>query len=164
MQMFQYGKHTLHCVLGSVSRNSHNWMFPTSWIICFDSGLKGLNVWFCRRSCLRACRFGWFSCSLRISTVLILSSCSSSCCQAYFPLTVRPMMSVGTDSEDSLWFSRNELLLHLLDAHVVHDEEDTLLSVKRENSSVESILSLGGVHRLSTNFRCWRKEKRCARK
>ena len=41
--MFQYDKHTLHCVLGSVSSNSHNSMFPTSRIICFDSGLKGLN-------------------------------------------------------------------------------------------------------------------------
>ena len=37
-------------------------------------------------------------------------------------------------------------------------------SVERRNSSVESILSLGGVHRLSTNFRCWRKKKRCVRK
>ena len=26
----QYDKHTLHCVLGSVSSNSHNSMFPTS--------------------------------------------------------------------------------------------------------------------------------------
>ena len=42
--MFQYDKHTLHCVLGSVSRNSHNSMFPTSRIICFDSGLKGLKM------------------------------------------------------------------------------------------------------------------------
>ena len=37
-------------------------------------------------------------------------------------------------------------------------------SVERENSSVESTLSLSGVHRLSTNFRCWRKKKRCVRK
>ena len=36
--------------------------------------------------------------------------------------------------------------------------------VERENSSVESILSLSGVHRLSTNFRCWRKKQRCVRK
>ena len=36
-------------------------MFPTSRIICFDSRRKGLNDWFCRRSCWRACRFGWFS-------------------------------------------------------------------------------------------------------
>ena len=36
--------------------------------------------------------------------------------------------------------------------------------MERENSSVESILSLGGVHRLSTNFRCWRKKKRRVRK
>ena len=38
------------------------------------------------------------------------------------------------------------------------------LFVKRENSSVESILSLSGVHRLSTNFRFWRKKKRCVKK
>ena len=43
MPMSQYDKHTLHCVLGSVSSNSHNSIFPTSRIICFDSGLKGLN-------------------------------------------------------------------------------------------------------------------------
>ena len=30
--------------------------------------------------------------------------------------------------------------------------------MEKENSSVESILSLGGVHRLSTNFRYWREE------
>ena len=30
----------------------------------------------------------------------------------------------------------------------------------RENLSIESILSLGGVHRLSTNFKCWRGEKK----
>ena len=40
--MFQYDKHTVHCVLVSVSSISHNSMFPTSRIICFDSGLKGL--------------------------------------------------------------------------------------------------------------------------
>ena len=28
--MSQYDKHTLHCVLGSISSNSHNSMFPTS--------------------------------------------------------------------------------------------------------------------------------------
>ena len=29
-----------------MSSNSHNSMFPTSWIICFDSWLKGFNDWF----------------------------------------------------------------------------------------------------------------------
>ena len=56
--MFQHDEQIVHCVLGSVSSNS---MFPTSWIICFDSGLKEFNDWFCRRSCRRACRSGWFS-------------------------------------------------------------------------------------------------------
>ena len=59
--MSQYDKHTLHCVLGSVSSNSHNSMFPTSWIICFDSWLKGFNDWLCCWSRWRAWRFGWFS-------------------------------------------------------------------------------------------------------
>ena len=36
-------------------------MLPTSWIICLGSVLKGLNNWFYRRSCWRACRSGWFS-------------------------------------------------------------------------------------------------------
>ena len=33
--VFQYDRHALYCVLGSVSSNSHNSMLPTSWIICF---------------------------------------------------------------------------------------------------------------------------------
>ena len=33
----------------------------TPWIIFFDSGLNGLYAWFCRGSCWRTCRFGWFS-------------------------------------------------------------------------------------------------------
>ena len=61
MPTSQYDKHTLHCALGSVSSNSHNSMFPTTWIICFDSWLKGLNDWLCCRSRWRACRCGWFS-------------------------------------------------------------------------------------------------------
>ena len=39
-------------------------MLPTSWIICFDSGLiLGSNDWFCRRSCWRACWSGWLLCA-----------------------------------------------------------------------------------------------------
>ena len=41
--------------------------------------------------------------------------------------------SVGTDSEEVLSFSRNEPLHPLLDAHVVNDEEDTLLSSTPHN-------------------------------
>ena len=37
---FQYDRHALHCVLGSVSSNSNNSMLPTSWIIVINSGLK----------------------------------------------------------------------------------------------------------------------------
>ena len=73
--MSQHGKHTLHCVLGSVSSNSHSSMFPTSWIICFDSGLKGLNDWLCCRSRWRACRFGWFSIFWINSRTLALCAC-----------------------------------------------------------------------------------------
>ena len=59
--MFQYDKHVVHCVLDSVWNNSQISMLPTSRIIFFDSELKRLNDWFCRRSCWRTCRFGWFS-------------------------------------------------------------------------------------------------------
>ena len=52
MPIFQYDRHALHCDLDSVSSNSHNSMLPTSWIICFDSGLKGFNDWFCRSACV----------------------------------------------------------------------------------------------------------------
>ena len=71
----QYDKHTLHCVLGSVSSNSHNSTFPTSWIICFHSWLKGLNDWLCRWSCWRACRFGSFSIFWINSRTLALCNC-----------------------------------------------------------------------------------------
>ena len=74
MPTSQYDKHTLHCVLGSVSSNSHSSMFPTSWIICFDSWL-GLNVWLCCRSRWRACRFGWFSIFWINSRTLALCNC-----------------------------------------------------------------------------------------
>ena len=62
-------------VLWVPSRAVHNSMFPTSWIICFDSGLKGLNDWFCPRSCWRACRFGWFSIFWINSRTLALCAC-----------------------------------------------------------------------------------------
>ena len=61
MPTSQYDRHTLHCALGSVSRSSHNSMFPISWIISFDSWLKVLNDWLCCRSRWRTCRCGWFS-------------------------------------------------------------------------------------------------------
>ena len=73
--MSQYDKHTLHCVLGSISSNSHNSMFPTSWIICFDSELKGLNDWLCCRSRWRARRFGWLSIFWINSRTLALCAC-----------------------------------------------------------------------------------------
>ena len=50
-------------------------MFPTSWIICFDSWLKGLNDWLCCRSRWRACRFGWFSIFWINSRTLALCNC-----------------------------------------------------------------------------------------
>ena len=49
MPTSQYNKHKFHFVLGSVSSNSHKSMFPASWIICFNSELKGLNDWLCCR-------------------------------------------------------------------------------------------------------------------
>ena len=78
--LYAYDKHTVHCVLCSVSSNSHNSMFPTSWIICFFSGLKGLNEWFCRKSCWRACRFWWFSIFWINSRTLVLCACFTTEC------------------------------------------------------------------------------------
>ena len=63
-----------------LSSNSHNSMFPTSRIICFDSGLKGLNDWFCRRCCWRACRFGWFSIFWINCRTLVLCACFTTEC------------------------------------------------------------------------------------
>ena len=80
MPMFQYGKHTLHCILGVVSSNSNSSTLPTSRIICFYSGLKGLNDWFCRRSCSRACRFWWFSSFWIKSRTLVLCACFTTEC------------------------------------------------------------------------------------
>ena len=80
MPMFQNDKHTVHFVLGSVSSNSHNSMLRTSWIICFDCGLKGLNDWFCRRSCWRACRSGWFSILWINCRTLVLCACFTTEC------------------------------------------------------------------------------------
>ena len=80
MPMFQYDRHAVHCVLGSVSSNSHNSMLPTSWIIFFDSGLNWLYAWFCRRSCWRACRSGWFSIFWINSRTLVLCACFTTEC------------------------------------------------------------------------------------
>ena len=70
--MFQYDRHTLHCVLGSVSSNSTSRSSQHPESFCFDWGLKGLNDWFCRRSCWRACRSGWFSIFLIYCRTLVL--------------------------------------------------------------------------------------------
>ena len=80
MPTFQYDRHALHCVLGSVSSNSNNSVLPTSWIIFFDSGLNGWQAWFCRRSCWRACRSGWFSIFLNNSRTLVLCACFTTEC------------------------------------------------------------------------------------
>ena len=55
-------------------------MLPTSWIICFDSELKGLTDWFCRRSCWRACRSEWFSIFWINSRTLVLCACFTTEC------------------------------------------------------------------------------------
>ena len=54
--------------------------------------------------------------------------CSSSCCKTCFPSIVRPMRNLWELTEDFLYFSRNEPLRPLLDAFVVNEEEETLLS------------------------------------
>ena len=96
--MCQNNKHALHCVLGSVSSNSHNSMLPTYWIICFDSGLKKLNDWFCRRSCWRACRSGWFSIFWINSRTLVLRACFTTECGS---LGIRESMSASFTIIDS---------------------------------------------------------------
>ena len=103
MPIFQFDRHALHCVLGSVSSNSHNSMLPTSWIICSDSGLKGLNGWFCSRSCWRACRSGWFSIFWINSPTLVLcvhftTECGSPGIRKcmYFLMTQTVMRDNGT--------------------------------------------------------------------
>ena len=69
---FQYDGHAAHCVLGSVLSNSHNSVFAQPPKSCSDSGQKGLNDWFCRTSCWRACRFWWFSIFWINSRTLVL--------------------------------------------------------------------------------------------
>ena len=80
MPTFLYDKHAVHSVLGSVSSNSNISTLPTSWIIFFDSGLNGLFAWFCRRSCWRACRSGWFSIFWINSRTLVLCACFTTEC------------------------------------------------------------------------------------
>ena len=54
--------------------------YPTSWTICFDSWLKGLNDWLCRRSRWRASRFGWFSIfSSNSRTLTLCASFTTEC-------------------------------------------------------------------------------------
>ena len=80
MPTFQHDEHAVHCVLGSVSSKSKKSMLPTSWIIFFDSGLNGFLAWFCRRSCWRACRSGWFSIFWFNSRTLVLCACFTTEC------------------------------------------------------------------------------------
>ena len=42
----QYDRHSLHCVLGSVSNSSNSSTLPTSLIIFLDVALNGLNAFF----------------------------------------------------------------------------------------------------------------------
>ena len=75
MPTFQYDRHAVPCVLGSVYS-----MLPTFWISFFDSGLNGLYAWFCRRSCWTACRSGWFSTFWINSRTLVLCACFTTEC------------------------------------------------------------------------------------
>ena len=72
--------------LGSVSSNPHNLMLPTSWIICFDSGLKGLKDWFCFSSCWKAGRSEWFSILWINSRTLVLCACFTTECGTEMPV------------------------------------------------------------------------------
>ena len=61
MPSLQYDRHSVHCVLRSVSNSSNSATSPTSWVICCVFALNGLLALFCCRSRWRACRWGWFS-------------------------------------------------------------------------------------------------------
>ena len=52
----------------------------TSFFIFFDSGLNVLQAWFCRRSCWRSCRSGWFSIFWINSRTLVLCACFTTEC------------------------------------------------------------------------------------
>ena len=80
MPSLQYDKHSLHCVLGSVSNNSNNSTLPTSWINFLDVVLNGLYALFCCRSRWRECRWGWFSIFLTNSRTRELSACFKTEC------------------------------------------------------------------------------------
>ena len=80
MPTFQYERNAVHCVLGSVSSNWNNSMLSASWIIFFDSGLNGIKALFCRRSCWRAFRSGWFSIFWINSRKLVLCACFKTEC------------------------------------------------------------------------------------
>ena len=47
MPSLQFDRHSLHCVVGSVSNSSNSSTLPTSWIIFFDFPLNGLQAFFC---------------------------------------------------------------------------------------------------------------------
>ena len=124
--MFQYDKHILHCVLGSVSSNSHNSMFPTSRIIFFDSGLKGLNDWFCCRSFWRACRAGRFSIFWINSRTLVLCAYFTTECGSPGIRKSMPASFTIIGSWFSSWIAMDfplfyEVLHHQRWAYRLHD-------------------------------------------
>ena len=80
MPSIQYEKHSLHCVLGSVSNNPNSSTLPTSWIIFLDVVLNGLQASFCCGSYWRDCRWGWFSIFLTSSRTRQLSTCFTTEC------------------------------------------------------------------------------------
>ena len=56
---------------------------------------------------------------------------------------------------------------HPFPAHRLPDSLSTSrwqTKLEMKNSSIKSMLSLGGMHKLSTNFRCWWKKKKCVTK
>ena len=80
MPNFQYNKHSLHCVLGSVSNNSNSSALPTSWIIFLDFSLSGLQALFCCSSRWRDCQWGWFSIFFTSSRTRSSSACFTTEC------------------------------------------------------------------------------------
>ena len=104
MPSIQYEKHSLHCVLGSVSNNPSSSTLPMSWITFLDVVLNGLQASFCCGSCWRDCRWGWFSIFLTSSRTRQLSTCFTTECGN--PRILKSMSSSFTI--DCSWFCVHE--------------------------------------------------------
>ena len=105
MPSLQYEKHSLHCVLGSVSNNPSSSTLPMSWITFLDVVLNWLQASFCCGSCWRDCRWGRFWIFLTSSRTRQLSTCFTTECGN--PRILKSMSFSFTI--DCSWFCVHEL-------------------------------------------------------